>query len=115
MCIIQKTERLVIYNFVALINTYRLRIKGVTMYNDYTSLSEEELDEKMEDVMKKINIAHRQGMDHVVEQLEHHLKMLQLELDERLQKMRFDMVNERIPDSFIVGEDNDTDAPTDNN
>jgi len=83
------------------------------MYNDYTGLSEEELDEKIEDVMTKMNIAHRQGMDHVVEQLNYHLKMLQLELEERLQKMRFDMINDRTPDSFIIGEDNDTDAPAD--
>ena len=83
------------------------------MYNDYTSLSEEELDEKIEDVMKKMNIAYQQGMDHVMDQLTHHLSMLQLELDERLQKMRFDVINDRTPDSFIIGEYDDTDAPTD--
>jgi hypothetical protein len=83
------------------------------MYNDYSSLSEEELDEKMEDVMKKINIAYRQGMDHVVLQLQYHLGMLQSELSERLDRMRFDIINERTPDSFIIGEDNDTDASTD--
>jgi hypothetical protein len=83
------------------------------MYNDYSSLSEEELDEKMEDVMRKINIAHRQGMDHVVQQLQYHLGMLRLELNERLERMRFDIINDRTPDSFIIGEDNDTDASTD--
>lgn len=83
------------------------------MYNDYSSLSEEELDEKMEDVMKKINIAYRQGMDQVVLQLQYHLNVLHLELTERLDRMRFDIINERTPDSFIIGEDNDTDASTD--
>lgn len=83
------------------------------MYNDYTNLSEEELDEKMQDVMSKINIAHRQGLEQVVDQLQHHLDMLKLEMDERLQKMRFELINERTPESFIIGEDNDTDASTD--
>jgi len=83
------------------------------MYNDYSSLSEEELDEKMEDVMKKMNIAHRQGMDNVVLQLQYHLDILRMELNERLERMRFDIINERTPDSFIIGEDNDTDASTD--
>ncbi len=84
------------------------------MFQEYTSLSEEELDEKMEDVMKKINSAHAMGLEGVVEQLQDILEQMQAELLERMDKMRFDMISERTPDSLVIGEDDGTDAPSDN-
>lgn len=83
------------------------------MFQEYTSLSEEELDEKMEDVMKKINSAHAMGLEGVVEQLQDILEQMQAELLERMDKMRFDMISERTPDSLVIGEDDGTDAPSD--
>lgn len=82
------------------------------MYNDYQSLTDDELDEKMEALMKKINIAYRLGQEQVVLQLQHHLQMMQFELGERLDRMRFDQINERTPESFIIGEDHDPDPST---
>ena len=84
------------------------------MFQEYTSLSEEELDEKMEDVMKKINSAHAMGLEGVVDQLQDILEQMQAELLERMDKMRFDMISERTPDSLVIGEDDGTDAPSDN-
>lgn len=84
------------------------------MFQEYTSLSEEELDEKMEDVMKKINSAYDMGLEGVVEQLQDILEQMQAELLERMDKMRFDMISERTPDSLVIGEDDGTDAPSDN-
>jgi len=84
------------------------------MFQEYTSLSEEELDEKMEDVMKKINSAHAMGLEGVVDQLQDILEQMQAELLERMDKMRFDMISERIPDSLVIGEDDGNNAPSDN-
>ncbi len=83
------------------------------MFQDYTNLSEEELDEKMEDVMKRLNSAHSMGLDAVVEQLQFILENMQMELADRLDKMRFDMITERTPESLVIGEDDGSDAPSD--
>ena len=83
------------------------------MFLQYQNLSDEELDSKMEEVMKKMNMASRMGQDVLVEQLQHHFEVLQLELQERIENLRFNMIDERTPESLIVGEDDDTDAPTD--
>lgn len=83
------------------------------MFQEYTSLSEEELDEKMEDVMKRMSAAHAMGLDNVVDQLQFILENLQMELSERMDKMRFDIVTERTPDSLVIGEDDGSDAPSD--
>lgn len=83
------------------------------MFQEYSSLSEEELDERLEDVMKKINSAHAMGLDGVVEQLQFILENLQSEMTERAEKFRFDAVQERTPDSLVIGEDDGSDASTD--
>lgn len=83
------------------------------MFQEYTSLSEEELDEKMEDVMKRMQAAHSMGLDNVVDQLQFILENLQMELSERMDKMRFDIVTEKTPDSLVIGEDDGSDAPSD--
>lgn len=83
------------------------------MFDDYKSLSEEELDEKIGEVQKKMNMAHQMGLDNVVEQLQFIYENLKLEMDERLNVMRYDIINERIPDSLVIGEDDEPDASTD--
>ena len=82
------------------------------MFNDYKSLSEEELDEKIGEVQKKMSMAHRMGLEHVVEQLQFIYENLRLEMQERLEAMRFDIINERTPDSLVIGEDDEPDAST---
>lgn len=82
------------------------------MFIEYKSLSDEELDEKIGEVTKKINSAYAMGLDGAVEQLQDILENLRMELTERLEIMRYDIINERIPDSLVVGEDDEPDAPT---
>jgi len=77
------------------------------MFQEYKSLSEEELDTKMTDVLKKMNMAHSMGLDNAVDQLQDILEMLQFELTERLERQRFDIISNRTPESLVVGEDED--------
>jgi len=82
------------------------------MFQEYTHLSEEELDEKLEEIMAKIVTADRMGLEGSVQQLVAIRDNLQAELMERLQTLRFDDINKRTPDSLVIGEDDDADAPT---
>jgi hypothetical protein len=75
------------------------------MLNDYKSLSEEDLDKKIADVQKKMNLAFKMGQAQVMEQLEFRLTELKIEMSERLERQRFDIINQRTPDSLIIGED----------
>lgn len=77
------------------------------MFQEYKNLSEEELDTKMGDVSKKIAMAHSMGLEVVVEQLQNILENLHMELTTRLDQQRFDIINARIPESLIVGEDDE--------
>ena len=52
-----------------------------------------------------MNLAWKMGQTKVIEQLEFRLDELKLELSERLEKERFDIINKRTPDSLIIGED----------
>jgi hypothetical protein len=54
------------------------------------------------------------GLEGVVEQLQDILEQMQAELLERMDKMRFDMISERTPDSLVIGEDDGNNAPSDN-
>mgnify|MGYP001175661007 FL=1 len=76
--------------------------------NDYKSLSEEELDTKIGDVTKKINLAYNIGQHSVLPQLEFLLEELQVELKERLDKQRFDIINQKTPKRMLIGEDDGT-------
>lgn len=80
------------------------------MYTDYKSLSEEDLDKKITDLQSKMEIAYRLGQENVLEQLQHHLEELKLEYSERFEKMRFEIINQKTPNSMVIGEDNE---PTD--
>jgi len=82
------------------------------MFQEYTNLSEEELDEKLEEIMVKIVTADRMGLEGSVQQLIAIRDNLQAELMERLDRLRFDDINKRTPDSLVIGEDDDADAPT---
>jgi len=84
------------------------------MYNDYTGLTEEELDEKINSIQAKMSIAYQQGQEGLVEQLRFHLDNLNLELMERMERARFEIISERTPESYIIGEDpDDEDADED--
>ena len=75
------------------------------LLEDYTKLSEEELDSKIEDVMKKLDIAYSMGQGPIVDQLIFHLDNLKLELGDRLEKQRFDIVTHKTPEQYNVTDD----------
>ena len=75
------------------------------MLNDYKSLVHEDPDKKIADVEKKMNMAYKMGNYQVLEQLKFRMEELKLELSERLEKERFEIINQRTPDSPIIGED----------
>ena len=84
------------------------------MFQEYTNLSEEELDEKLEEITAKIVTADHMGLESAVQQLVAIRDNLQAELMERLDKLRFEDINKRTPDSLVIGEDDD-DASTSGN
>lgn len=83
------------------------------MLNDYKSLADEDLDKKIAQVQNKMNLAYKMGQHKVLEQLEFRLEELKLELSERLEIQRFDIINQRTPDSLIIGEDDGNTTDTD--
>ena len=83
------------------------------MLNDYKSLADEDLDKKIAQVQNKMNLAYNMGQHKVLEQLEFRLEELKLELSERLEIQRFDIINQRTPDSLIIGEDDGNTTDTD--
>lgn len=86
------------------------------MFIEYSSLSDEELDLKMEEVMKKMSIASSIGNEYAVQALNDQLELMNMELFERAEKERFNIINGRTPESLVIGEDEDEpDASTDKN
>ena len=77
---------------------------------DYNKLSEEELDEKIQDVMKKVDIAYSMGHGKVVDQLLFHLDNLKMALGDKLEKQRFGVVQSKVPEEYnVTDEDIDND------
>jgi len=78
--------------------------------DDYNKLSEEELDEKIQDVMKKVDIAYSMGHGQVVDQLLFHLDNLKMALGDKLEKQRFGVVQSKVPEEYnVTDEDIDND------
>jgi len=75
------------------------------LLEDYGKLSDEELDLKIEDVMKKLDIAYSMGQGPVVDQLIFHLENLKLELGERLEKQRFGIISDKTPEQYNITDD----------
>ena len=74
----------------------------IDLLDDYNELSEEELDEKIQDVLKKIDIAYPMGHAEVVDQLLFHLDSLKMALGDKLEKQRFDLIQGKIPEQYNV-------------
>ena len=73
--------------------------------NDYSKLTEEELDSKIQDVMQKLDIAYSMGQGPVVDQLVFHLDNLKMELGDRLEKQRFYIITHKTPEEYNVTDD----------
>ena len=68
-------------------------------------LSEEELDEKIQDILKKVNIAYSMGNSEVLDQLLFHLDNLKMALGDKLEKQRFEVIEGKIPEQFSLTDD----------
>ena len=55
------------------------------------------MDSKIQDVMQKLDIAYSMGQGPVVDQLVFHLDNLKMELGDRLEKQRFDIITHKTP------------------
>ena len=77
----------------------------MTDLNDYSKLTEEELDSKIQDVMQKLDIAYSMGQGPVVDQLVFHLDNLKMELGDRLEKQRFDIITHKTPEQYNITDD----------
>ena len=75
------------------------------LLEDYSLLSEDELDEKISDILKKIEIAYSMGHSVALQQLEFHLENMKLELGAKLEKQRFDLIQEKTPQEYTVTDD----------
>jgi len=78
--------------------------------DDYDKLSEEELDEKIQDVLKKVDMAYSMGNNEVMNQLLFHLDNLKMALGDKLEKQRFGVVQSKVPEEYnVTDEDIDND------
>ena len=75
------------------------------LLEDYEKLTEDELDEKIQDVMKKLDIAYSLGHDGIVDQLVFHLDNLKMALGDKLEKQRFEVLQGKLPNQFSLTDD----------
>ena len=73
--------------------------------DDYNNLSEEELDEKIQEVLKKVDIAYSMGQGPVVDQLLFHLDNLKMALGDKLEKQRYEIIQGKIPEQYSLTDD----------
>jgi|TARA_R110001606_G_scaffold361401_1_gene514502 hypothetical protein len=73
--------------------------------DDYNKLSEEELDEKIQDILKKVDMAYSMGQGPVVDQLLFHLDNLKMALGDKLEKQRYEMIQGKLPEQFSITDD----------
>jgi hypothetical protein len=72
------------------------------LLEDYELLSEDELDEKINDILKKIEIAHAMGHEVALQQLLFHLENMKLELGAKLEKSRFELIQGKVPEQYNI-------------
>jgi len=77
----------------------------MALLDDYTNLSEDELDVKIQEVMNKIDIAYKLGYGDQVDQLLFHLDNMKMEMGDRLQKEAFEITAGRLPEQYNITDD----------
>jgi hypothetical protein len=69
---------------------------------DYSKLTEDELDEKIQDILEKVEVCYRMGHSAALDQLLFHLDNLKMELGDKLEKKQFEQIQGRTPDILTV-------------
>ena len=82
----------------------------MTVLEDYEKLTEDELDEKISDILKKIDIAYSMGHEVALQQLLFHLENMKMELGTKLEKQRFEMIQGKTPEEYNIT-DEEIDKP----
>ena len=85
--------------------TYDINNIMIDSDENLEKLSEEELDEKIQDLHKKIDIAYSMGKDGVVDQLLFYLDNLKMTLYDKLEKQRFEITQGKIPTQYDITDD----------
>lgn len=80
------------------------------MINDYGQMSDDELENAMNSLTKKMLIADSLGKGDTLRLLQTMLDSMREEHKARVEFAQFTIVNEKIPDSYVIGEDDDSDA-----
>tara|TARA_R110002074_G_scaffold76827_2_gene174566 strand:+ start:568 stop:840 length:273 start_codon:yes stop_codon:yes gene_type:complete len=83
----------------------------INAQDDYVKLSEEELDEKIQEVLKKVDMAYSMGNNEVMNQLLFHLDNLKMALGDKLEKQRFDIISGKLPEQFNITDDDLNEDP----
>ena len=73
--------------------------------DEYNKLSEEELDEKIQDVLKKIDIAYKMGYGPTVDQLLFHLENLKMALGDKLDRQTYEILQGKLPEQYSLTDD----------
>ena len=81
---------------------------------DYSKLTEEELDEKIQDVLAKVEVCYKMGHSDALDQLLFHLDNLKIELTDKLEKKQFELIQGRTPDVLTVTDDDEEELPKNN-
>ena len=82
---------------------------------DYSKLTEDELDEKIQDILEKVEVCYRMGHGPTLDQLLFHLENLKMELGDKLEKKRFELIQGRIPETLTITDDEDEEELSKNN
>ena len=69
---------------------------------DYSKLTEDELDEKIQDVLAKVEVCYKMGHSDALDQLLFHLENLKIELTDKLEKKQFELIQGKIPDILTI-------------
>ena len=74
----------------------------INAQDDYNKLSEEELDEKIQDGLKKVDIAYSMGHGDALDQLLFHLENLKMALGDMLEKQRYEVIQGKLPEQYSL-------------
>ncbi len=77
----------------------------INAQDDYNKLSEEELDEKIQDVLKKVDIAYSMGHGDALDQLLFHLENLKMALGDMLEKQRYEVIQGKLHEQYSLTDD----------
>ena len=80
----------------------KLKFKDLVVLEQGSDEEEDELDEKINDILKKIDIAYSMGHEVALQQLLFHLENMKIELGTKLEKQRFELIQGKVPEQYNI-------------